>query len=784
MWLIAFFLLFHSFGLPNSNPPVSRPDIWRQLPFIYLELVDPLPDEAALPSGWRYFPQRFDLLAVAAVILASAAALGRSVLRGLKLDEPLTRLERLVFSCGVGLAGLSLVTLGCGYAGLLERSVLGGILCAVIGGEIVYGRRQQRRRSSSGAAPQKRQGQSRRRDDPTDSPSRSLMWLCGAVAAGFLLAMLLGAMLPSVDFDVKEYHLQGPKEFYQNGRISFLPHNVYTSFPFLTEMLSLLAMVLRDDWFRGALAGKAVLMCFAPLTALAVYAAGKRFFSETAGVIAALVYFTTPWTYRISIIAYAEGGLTFYLFATMFALLLGRELSRSSQEAGRVATGRERAASGSPSTARETSAGKTSSGAPFPRETLDPAVWLPWMLLTGWLAGSAMACKYPGVVQVVIPTGLAALFIAGRNTGATPRWKTVGQTAGLFAAGVLLAVGPWLLKNTLETGNPVYPLLWNVFGGRDWNAALNAKWTAAHSPDNYALSDLVVKLLDVTCRSDWLSPLLFGLAPLAVLFTPHRRLISGLWVYVGFLFFAWWGLTHRLDRFWIPLIPVVALLAGVGFTWNRHWLWLRAAGCVIAVAVLFNLGFITTPLCGYNAYLADLQAARRQSVAISAPGIAFVNRLPADARVLCVGEAQVFDARREVVYNTVFDRSLFQQWVAEPVPETPPAELPLRPADVIRRKLRSQGITHVYVNWPEILRYRKTYGYTDFVTPQRFRALQESGVLGRPLSDNEPGKYKLWEKLSERDRKEIERWGPELRTTFRGYDVIPRFEIYPVLQAR
>ena len=33
------------------------------------------------------------------------------------------------------------------------------------------------------------------------------------------------------------------------------------------------------------------------------------------------------------------------------------------------------------------------------------------------------------------------------------------------------------------------------------------------------------------------------------------------------------------------------------------------------------------------------------------------------------------------------------------------------------------GITHVAVNWQELLRYRTTYGYTDFVTPGRFRTL-------------------------------------------------------------
>ena len=124
-------------------------------------------------------------------------------------------------------------------------------------------------------------------------------------------------MSPQTDFDVIEYHLGGPKEWFQQGRIVRLPHNVYTSFPFLTEMLLLSGMVLYGDWNAGALAGQAIIAGFAPLTALGLYATGRRWFSANAGALAALVWLTTPWTYRISIIAYAEGGLACYMFAAL-----------------------------------------------------------------------------------------------------------------------------------------------------------------------------------------------------------------------------------------------------------------------------------------------------------------------------------------------------------------------------------------------------------------------------------------------------------------------------------
>ena len=38
--------------------------------------------------------------------------------------------------------------------------------------------------------------------------------------APFVIALLLGAMSPQTDYDVVEYHLGGPKEWFQRGRSS------------------------------------------------------------------------------------------------------------------------------------------------------------------------------------------------------------------------------------------------------------------------------------------------------------------------------------------------------------------------------------------------------------------------------------------------------------------------------------------------------------------------------------------------------------------------------------
>jgi hypothetical protein len=754
IWLCVFAYFFFRIDLPNSSPTTNRTDIWIELPDLLIYSVIPHPDAPA--GGWAYFPQRLPILFVGFWMLAGVWGLGHILLRILGLRSHLRRVEKSVFAFGLGLSGVSLLVLG---TGLLAQRVPGALSGETLGiGLFVFAliefaiRRTWDRSSSSAAASAASAGtgmSSPKHADSEFSMSRlGAVLLRGQIPFGvlarglaglamglFVAAMTLGAMLPSTDFDVKEYHIQGPKEWFMNGAIEMLPHNVYTSFPFLTEMFHLLGMELSSDWYLGALAGKLVLMMFAPLAGLAVFAAADRLFDRRAAWAAMLIHLSTPWTYRISIIAYAEGGLTFFLMATVLAVIIRVQSQTSDTQTG------------------ETQASTPNAG----RLTM----------LIGLLAGSAMACKYPGLLSVVFPAAAVLLLLEWKSRSDTPLARRATKVLVVFGAGCCVAIGPWLLKNLYETGNPVYPLLNSVFHGIDWSPTLEANWKHAHGPPHYQPFDLLVKFYDVTLKSDWLSPLMFSLAPLAFLTKWNRRIVGSLWLYVGFLFLSWWVLTHRLDRFWIPLIPVVALLAGGGVWWTTNKLWRYAAGAFVGLCVLFNLGFITTVNCGLNTWLGDLAEIRDESEFTSEP-VAYLNRmrLPTDAKVLFVGEAQVFDVRVPLVYNTVFDISIFEQWCSANEPGVPIAEQKMKSTEEIRERLQSEGITHILVNWQEVLRYKTTYGISEFLAPWRFEHLQKEGVLHRQatsLSGARP-----MDSFRDEERKEIETWAPELVIRYEG----------------
>lgn len=744
-WLIVFYVLFFSRPLPNAQTlnDGSRPTRWLIVQYVGEILLDdllPIREEGSAPAGLAYLPQRAGFVAVAAVVYLMAYLLGTGLMHlvscGIKIFE---RPAWHALALAVGLSALSLITLFLGLLGLLQLWAFLIVYAGIVGfWAWVHAKRAGgwdawRGRMRSWGMMKYYKWSNARFDFRSPRIWGSL------IIAPFLWTMLLGAMLPSVDFDVKEYHFGGPKEYYQAGEIRMLPHDVYTSFPFLTEMLTLTGMVLYGDWYWGAIAGKTILFGFAPLTAWLVKILVQKWFGRTAGWLAAIVHLSIPWTYRISIIAYTEGGLSLYVAATALAAAIAAvQLSK--------------------------------------KKTAYPCV-----LVCGFLAGSAAACKYPGLISVTIPVALflLAAYIRAVQIGLRSS-RQLGMAAGVFVLGTLISFGPWLAKNLVETGNPVYPLLYSVFGGTDWDATMDAKWKRAHSPDHHELSNLATSLADVVAVNDWQSVLIgsFGLIGLIGYFS--RRPMRWMGLYLLWLFVTWWVLTHRIDRFWVPLLPIASAVAGCG----AYWLSQRSKVIVIAAmapALIFNQAFITTELSGYNAYVIDLNAARQITARITSPETVFLNQYMKNRRgkVLSVGEAELFDATFPYAYNTVFDRSLFAEWTGVVDRDQPEGEWEMRSPAVIRELFRQNDIREILVNWQEILRYRLTYGYTDYVTPDRFRALQEAQLIGPAVERAEF--LKPAESLSEDQRREIEAWAPELLIELDGKDYFITTQVFPVL---
>lgn len=648
-----------------------------------------LPEQAAL--GWFGWPpsielsDRLPVLLTALGIMFVSFLTGSLLLAAMRAESPtpnteeisadsaltLTGLERFVFACGIGLNAVSLYVLAMGLAASLDRIyffVPAAIIVAIAAWQMWKGRPAVAAVHSAA----------------NDGISRK--WL--VLALPFAAVILLGGLLPPIDFDVREYHLQAPKEFYRNGAIGFLRHNVYGNMPLGSEMFSLLGMVLLDDWWLGALVGKTVIAAFAPLTSLALFAAGRRFASQGAGIVAAVLYLSIPWVSIVSTQGLIEGALAFYLFLTLYAALLWSQ------------------------SARATSAGEFNAR----RWTASDGC----LTLAGFCSGGAASCKYPAVLFVVLPLTVFVVWKSARRPF---------RPLAILLTSVIAGCGLWFAKNWVLTGNPVYPLLYDWLGGETRTPEINARWLRAHLPHQFGISSLAESLATVALTSNWISPVLAPLAVLGLFVPRYRRLAIILAGYFLYVVAAWWLFTHRIDRFWIPALPVLALLAGIGAVWSTSLAWRRAILATLVVGLSTSLIYVTAPeasepgSANYNAYFVSLLRTRTDPDRINTWHQVLNVNVPQGYYVLSVGEVQVFDIEVPVIYNTVFDESIVA------------AIFENRSPDEIAAELRRQKISHVFVNWLEIMRYRQPGNYggiPDFITQEWFSSLVQKRVLDEP----------------------------------------------------
>jgi hypothetical protein len=663
---------------------------------------------------------RWPIVLLAGITLVGAWLAGRLALWLIGVEKLLTRLERVVFALGVGLNLLSLYALAIGLAGgLKQRWLFAGplVLLAVLNGvRFIY--LTALSKPAPGEAPI---------NPASETPLASLVpadsrawywWLLAALP--FAIVLVLGGMLPPWAYDVREYHLQAPKEWFQNGRIDFLPHNIYANMPLGSELTGLWGMALaggKDGWWWGAMAGKTVMASYSLVTAAALIAFGRRVHSLAAGAIAAVIFLSTPWIVGLAVAGYNEGPVALYATLAIFALWLSSPLTPSGT--------------------------RRDERAPLP--TAAPQL----LLLAGFCAGSAVACKYPPLLFLVVPL---VAWVAGldriaqrlcrvgcahqeqphadsadtpdsaRKTDSVGTAHPTGFWAGgapvLRAAVYCLAIaagcGLWFAKNAVLTRNPTYPLLYAIFDGRTRTPEKDRQWTRVHSPqpDQYGrrfpLSGLASQIAWNGWQTAWASVTIPPLVLMAWFARRQRPLLAALALWAVFVFLAWWLTTHRLDRFLVLLLPLASLVAAIGVFAVDHPAWRAATLGFVALGAVTQFSFIT--LHPDNRYFAPLAALRYDDREMSLQGLRVEpahrwlnDHAQPGERVLLVGDAEPFDLEMPAIYNTCFDDCQFTR-IFQGRSRTQRLEL-----------LRQLHIKYVFFSWSHLNRYRSegNYGYTS-----------------------------------------------------------------------
>ena len=239
-------------------------------------------------------------------------------------------------------------------------------------------------------------------------------------------------------YDALSYHLELPREWVHLGGIVETPHNAYGYLPNGVEAAFMHLGIISGGIWNALESSQLLSASWTIIAALITARVARRLAPRDSGAFTAalggVLLLATPWVIVVGSLAYDESAVILTLAAMLLLLLGEKELDFSGG------------------------------------------------VVLGVLAGGACLAKLSSGLLVILPLAVGCLFLLKRG-----RWLSVGASAAVAA---LLILCPWLLRNAIWTGNPVFPFFSTLLGSGDWSAEQLTIWNSAHGGEG----DLVSRL--------------------------------------------------------------------------------------------------------------------------------------------------------------------------------------------------------------------------------------------------------------------------------------------------
>jgi hypothetical protein len=364
-----------------------------------------------------------------------------------------------------------------------------------------------------------------------------------------LEVILVSALGPSFEYDDLVYHLAGPKNFILAHKLVALPDVPLVFFPKNIEMLHTFGMLLHND-----IVSKLLVYLCGCITMLGVYGFMTRFVSRATGMTAVAILASSPlfiWEMRT---AHNDIGLTLFLFAGTYATI----------------------------------------------------VWLrtrevQWFRLACVFLAFSLGAKYWAILALGIVVALVFFTMLLKSRAVKPAFSAALKL-GLYSS---LGLLPWGLVNLYYTGNPVFPLLNDIFR--------SPYWTSGHT--EMALGEMFQGGIRITFANLWdllrlpwemmIDPRArFGgnIGPWYVIFIPFLFFFPAMGIELGLLFaagmlyYTGWAVSGPWVRFLLPALPCLA--AGAAFAVVKLLKLLssfRRIAAVLGAVLLSILGMMASP---------------------------------------------------------------------------------------------------------------------------------------------------------------------------------------------
>lgn len=229
------------------------------------------------------------------------------------------------------------------------------------------------------------------------------------IAAGsgvVIISILLLATVPPVSRDALVHHLALPKLYLEHGGMIEIPGFHFSYYPMNVGLLYVVPL-----YFGFDIAAKYIHFSFALITGWLIYRYLQPRIGRTYGLMGVLCFLSIPIIVKLSITVYVDLGLI--LFSTAALILLLKWVASNFK----------------------------------------------WsrLILSAVFCGLAVGTKYNGLITLCLLTLFVPFIYLRVKKSPEAQWTAVGYGV-IYLLVALLVFSPWMIRNSIWTGNPIYPL--------------------------------------------------------------------------------------------------------------------------------------------------------------------------------------------------------------------------------------------------------------------------------------------------------------------------------------
>lgn len=328
----------------------------------------------------------------------------------------------------------------------------------------------------------------------------------------FVFLNIIASLAPPYLWDEVFYDLAIPKTYVLHHKIIPSFDNFRALFPFNINLLFTMGILIENG-----ILGKMFIFGFGTLLAVAIFTFTLRYFSLRAALFAALAYYTMPMVSNLIGSSYIDLAVGFYVFLVFYFFVIWIENND-----------------------------------------------VKWFYLSAAMSGLSIASKHTALFYLPI-MALAILYKTIFKDKKGFLFFIKKSFAYFFI--VFLLVSPWYVRNLIISDNPIWPLGYSIFGGKNWDSELAKIIVETHNVGNKSITSYFTILWNLTMHSSryymllGFGPLFLVFIPLVILMKDWSKKMIYLLVYSILGISIWFFVSQSLR--YLLIFPALSVVSGV-----------------------------------------------------------------------------------------------------------------------------------------------------------------------------------------------------------------------------